>query len=114
MASLRAATAAWRLARRVAGLAARARSIDAIEVLSPQPIAIQPEFVEVIPGIDAGVVAVGKLRLDRIAADRLDTDDLNVLFADLQDFLPRAVTAHLCGRAIDPQQLVRQLVPCAV
>ena len=68
---------------------------------------LRAEEVEVVPRVDAGVVAVGEARQHRIVADRLDRSDLDVALAGLQHLLPRAVALHLGRRRIDAHQLER-------
>ena len=59
-------------------------------------------------------MAVGKHQYYGIVAHRLDALDLDILLAELQDFLARAVSAHLGRGGIHPQKLVGQFKPCAV
>src|SRR5690606_18023136 len=49
-----------------------------------------------------------------IGADGLDARDIHVLLADLQHFLPRAVSPHFRRGRINPQVLDRQPVSGAV
>src|SRR5260221_6688215 len=61
-----------------------ARGLEPGEVLLPHAVLVLAQKVEIVPGIDAGAVAVGKARLHRVRADRLECADLDVLPADLQ------------------------------
>lgn len=93
-----AATATMRLCdrrRRVCRVAAGALGLQAVQIGLPEFIVMQPEVVEHVPGIETTIVAVGKNRLDRIVADRIDTFDGNIPFADLQGFLARSMAACL-------------------
>src|SRR5690606_12601384 len=99
---------------RTTGFAAAAGLRQALQVLLPHGFAVGADFVEIVPGIDAGGVPIGEARLDGIAAHGLDGDDVHVLLAHLQHFLPRAVTAHFGRGAVDPQELERQLERGAV
>jgi len=70
--------------------------------------------VQVFPGIDAGIVTVGKGEVDAVQTDRLGGIDQHVALADLQHFLAGAVAAHFGGRRIDAQEFERQLETRAV
>jgi hypothetical protein len=56
--------------------------------LRPELVLILSELVEILPGIDPGIVPVGELRLHRIGADRLERADLDVTLSGLQNLLP--------------------------
>ena len=71
-----------------------------VEIALPQLVLPLAEVVEVVPRIDAGVVAVGERRTDRVVADGFDLRDRDVALADLQHLLARAVAAHFRRRRI--------------
>src|SRR5690606_25596597 len=79
-----------------------------VEVALPVLLLMGAEFVEIIPRIEAGGVAVVEHQLDGVVADRADVDDVDVLLAGLQHPLPGTVTTHLGRRRIDAQVLAGQ------
>src|SRR5262249_30479639 len=85
-----------------------ARRRHPVEIALPQLVLPQTEIVEVVPRVDASVVAVGDRRTDCVAAHGLDFLDRDVPLADLQHFLPRPMAADLGRRRIDAQEFVRQ------
>ena len=100
-------------ARRSGGRAAHGRvAVDAflgepLLVLLPELGLLRAEEVQVVPREDAGLVAVGETRQDRVVADRLERRDLDLALARLQDLLPRPVALHFRRRRIDAHQLER-------
>src|SRR2546430_7339058 len=57
---------------------------------------------------------VGEMRLHRVAADRLEGQDVDILLAGLQDFLARSVATHFSRRGVHAQEFVGQLETAAV
>src|SRR5215471_11931279 len=80
------------------GLAARSSGVKPLEIALPQLILPCTEIVKIIPGVNARVVPVGKLRPDRVVAHRLDLGDGHFALARLQSLLAGAVAAHLGRR----------------
>src|SRR5512138_3861065 len=91
------------------GVARSAGRLHAPEVVLPQRCLVDAEVVQVLPRIDAGVVAVRKEQIDAVKTDRLGGIDQHLTLADLQHFLPGSVAAHFGRRRIDAQELERQL-----
>src|SRR6185295_9076563 len=89
------------------GVAVDAFLGEALLVLPPELVLLRAEEVEVVPREDAGVVAVGEARQDRVVADRLERRDLDVALAGLQDLLARPVALDLRRRRVDAHQLER-------
>src|SRR5471030_964243 len=80
------------------GVAIEAGRGQALEVLREQLVLLRAQAIEVVPGEQAGVVAVGERRLDGVVAHRVDLGDEDVALAGLQRLLPRAVALHLGRR----------------
>src|SRR5207245_3322455 len=76
-------------------LSASPGCLEPFEISPPERLAIRAQIVEIVPGVNAGAVPIGKMRLHGVAADRLQSQDVHVLLAGLQDFLSRSVAAHL-------------------
>jgi len=75
-------------------IAAGAGVVQAVEVILPALGLVGAQFVQVIPGIEAGVVAIVKNQLNRVATYRFDGGNPDIDLACLQGFLAAAVTAH--------------------
>src|SRR6185437_14813811 len=88
--------------------------LDPCQVMGPLGFAVAAQLVEVLPGVEAGVVAVVEDQLHGVLADRLDGADADGLFTEHQGFLAGAVALHLGRGGIDTQVLERQLEPAAV
>jgi hypothetical protein len=84
------------------------------EVLAPILGLARTEFVEVIPGVQARIVAVVEHQLDGVIADRLDIADVDVLLAGLQHRLLGAVAAHFGRRRMHAQVFAGQFEALAV
>src|SRR5690554_7849418 len=69
---------------------------------------------EVVPAVEAAVVAVVEVQLEGVAAGLGDVLEADELLADLKGFLAAAVAAHLGGGGEDPQVLHRQPITLAV
>src|SRR5439155_24897450 len=52
------------------GFAARAGCLEPLEISLPERLTIRAQVVEVVPGINAGAMPVGKMRLQRLYATR--------------------------------------------
>jgi hypothetical protein len=92
---------------RARGVAVRAGGGQPLFVALPQLGLVGAQVVQVGPGEDAGVVAVGEARLHRVVADGRHLVDADVALAGLQHFLPRSVTLHLGRRRVHAHQLER-------
>src|SRR5579871_3269165 len=86
----------------------------ALQVAGPVRRLLAPELVQVLPGVQAGVVAVVEDQLDRVLADRVHRADVHVLLAQHERLLPRTVALHLGRGGVHPQVLERQLEAAAV
>src|SRR5690606_31655658 len=95
-------------------VAAGTRRLEPGQVLLPQRLLVLAQPVQVVPSVDAGVVAVAELRLDCVVADRLDRVDADVGLSGLQRLLAGAVAAHLGRRRMNAQELERQPEQLAV
>src|SRR5574344_1938559 len=67
-----------------------------VQVLLPQRVLLRAQLVQVIPGEDAGAVAIAERWLDGVVAHRLQRGDFYQTLAGLQSFLAGAV-AHDFG-----------------
>lgn len=67
-------------------------------VVVPELALVGAQMVEIVPGEQAALVAIGKHRLDRVIANRLQFDNVDLALAGLQDFLPRSVALHFGRR----------------
>src|SRR3569833_2855906 len=103
----------------IVSFARRARGHDAgrgltCQVLAPVRFLVAAQLVQVLPGVQAGVVPVIEHQLDRILPDRLDDPDTDSLLSKHQLFLARSVALHFRGRRMDTQVLEWQLETTAV
>src|SRR6478735_8846604 len=80
----------WRIAP---ALAREAGGFQALQVILPQLGLVGAEPVQVIPRIDAGVMRVGKMRLHRVIADRVQRGDQHLALAGLQRLLSCTMAA---------------------
>src|ERR1700676_5304785 len=92
----------------LARIAARAGDIELFEVLVPHRLLPRPELVEIVPGVDAGLVSVREPGTNRVVPDRFDLRNGDLAFADLQRFLAGTVAAYFGGRRIDSEEFVRK------
>src|SRR5450759_487090 len=88
---------------------ARSGLLHALQVTGPVAGLILSKVIEIVPGIEPGIVPVRKFELDGIRADRLDRLDRDVLLADLEHFLPWPVAAHFRRRRKDAQVFASEL-----
>ena len=58
------------------------------QVVVPQAFPVRAEPVQLLPGVQAGVVSVVEAQAHRVVAHRLDGADPDPLLPDLQDVLP--------------------------
>src|SRR5438876_10408248 len=77
------------------GIAARTGRGEPRQISLPQLVLPLAQIVQIVPGVDAGVVTVGELRPDGVVADRLEFRDRDFALADLQRFLAGPVPAHI-------------------
>ena len=94
-------------------LAAEAR-LERGEIVAPALVVLAAELVEIVPGIDAGVVQIVEDDAHGVIADRLDGDDADMGAPGDQRLLAGAVALHLGRRAFDAQIFRRQAKPRAV
>src|SRR4030095_10788614 len=87
---------------------------EPVEIPLPQILLPHAEIVQIVPGINPGVVTVRKSRTQRIVAHRLDVGDRYIALADLQGFLSRPMAAHFGRRRIDAQEFVWKAKRAAV
>ena len=79
------------------------RGLELVQIFLPQGFLIHSQHVQRIPGVDSGVVVIIKVQLDCVVAYLLNAINVDVLFADLQFFLPGTVALDFCRRGIHPQ-----------
>src|SRR5580693_8992183 len=96
------------------GVPRRMGLLQACKVIGPQFVPVPAQVVEIVPGIDAGVVAVGEAWLHSVIADRFESADLDAALAGLQHFLPRPMPAYFGGGRMHSQELESQFVAGAV
>src|SRR5690606_11472252 len=80
--------------------------VQPVQILLPQSVLILPEPVEVVPAVQAAVVAIVEHQLERIVAGGLKAHQGNILLAGLQNRLTMAL--HLRRGRMHPQKLRRQ------
>ena len=70
---------------------------QALQVVRPVFFHVRAEFVQRVPGIDAGIMAVVEMQADGVVTDLLDLVDIHVFLADLENLFPRPVSLHFRG-----------------
>src|SRR5204863_2590509 len=95
-------------------LAAQAASGEGGEVGGPALIVFDAELVQVIPGIDPGVVQVVELDPDRVIADRLHFENADMGALGDDDLFAGPMPLDLGRGALDPQILGRKAESLAV
>ena len=90
------------------------RGVEPSQVLVPHQLVPRPELVEIVPGVDTGLVPIREFGADCVMSYRLDLRNGDLALANLQRFLAGAVAAHLGGWRIDPEEFVGELKTCAV
>src|SRR5471032_2916594 len=88
-----------------AGVALETGGAQAVEVVLPEFGLLGAQLVQVGPGVQAGVVAVGEGRLHRVVADRVQRGNADFALAHLQNFLALSVAAHFGRWRVHAQQL---------
>src|SRR5688572_11726820 len=76
---------------------------EARQILLPLLIALCAELAQIAPRIQPGVMTVVEHELDRVLPDGLDRADADVVFAELQGFLTRAVATNFGRRRVHAQ-----------
>ena len=74
-----------------------ARGVELLKVVLPALLLLASQLVQIVPGIDAGIVTIVENQLQGVVADRFYFPDSELDLAYLQYFMPRTVAAHLCG-----------------
>ncbi len=75
-------------------VALNTRGPQSLGVVFPQLFLLRAEEVQVVPRIDAGVMAVGKARLNGVIADWLQTSQVHQTFARLKGLLSWPMPRH--------------------
>ena len=83
-------------------------------VIGPQLGLAVTQEVQVVPGEDAGAVAIGERGLDGVVAHRRQIQDADLALAGLQRFLAGPVALHLGRRRVHAHQLERNAERSAV
>src|SRR5580658_5334513 len=78
------------------------------EVRRPPLVVLQPEFAQVVPGENAGVMPIVEYQPHRVLPDRLDRANPNLLLPAQISPLSGTVALHLGGWAFDAEILGRQ------
>src|SRR5690606_9730726 len=89
-------------------VAAAARTVELVEVFLPGVFAVVPEMTQILPAVNAGVVAVVEMQVQGVVAGRLDMRDLYVFLAVLKLFLAGAVAPHFGAGRLDAQVFAGQ------
>src|SRR5436309_2159226 len=89
-------------------IAARTGRGEPRQISLPQLVLPLAQIVQIVPGVDAGVVTVGELRPDGVVADRLEFRDRDFALADLQRFLAGPVPAHIRRGRVNAEEFVGQ------
>src|SRR5690606_8253456 len=84
---------------------ALARLFESLEIPGPVPLAVPAQLVQYRPGVEARSVPIVEDDPDRVAADRLDPGDADVLLAHDEDALAGRMPLHLGRRRVDPEIL---------
>src|SRR5450759_3862931 len=93
---------------------ARSGLLHSLQIAGPVAGLILSKVIEIVPGIEPGIVTIRKFELDGIRANRLDSLDRDVLLANLEHFLPRPMAAHFRRRRKDAQVFAGELKVLAV
>src|SRR5690348_11908658 len=89
-------------------LATEATRGERCEVGGPALLLLDPKLIEIIPGIDPGIVQVVELDADGVIADRFKIDDADLRALRNDDFLARPVALDFGRGAFDTQIFGRQ------
>jgi len=87
---------------------------QARQIVGPELLSVRAESADLLPRIQAGIVAVVEVQSNRIVPDRFYTYDTYIFLADLQDFLAGPVASNLGGRRVHAQKFRTQLAPIVV
>ena len=87
----------------------RPRDGERIQIGGPAAILFLPEFAQIIPGENAGVMQVVEHQPDGVVPDRLDADDADMAPPGHRLLLPRIMALDLGAWAFDAQD-IRQAV----
>ena len=75
----------------------------------PVVVHVAPQFVQVLPVVEPGIVAVIEYEPHGVVPDRVDPREHDPVLAGLQGFLPGAVPTDLRAGRMDPQVFERVL-----
>src|SRR5436190_9235312 len=81
---------------------------ETVDIALPELVLARAEIVEVIPRVNAGLVAVGECWTKRVVAYGLDVCNRDIALAGLQCLLSGPVAAHFGGRRIDTKEFIRK------
>lgn len=85
-----------------------------LQVVLPMGIGVLCQVVQVVPVVQAAVVAVGKSEFEGVLACGLDVGQADFSFACLQFFLAVSVTAHFGAGRVNAQQFGTDAVIVAI
>lgn len=74
-----------------------ARVFQCFQVIRPVLFVFGTKFVQVLPAVDTGIMAVRKNDLDGVVTLWLEIEELDFFFTVLQDSLTGSVSLDLCG-----------------
>src|SRR4051794_10019147 len=80
-------------------LAAEALRFEGGEVVAPAPVVLDSEPVQILPGVDAGIVQIVEFDAHRVIADRLQIENADMGALGDDALLAGTVPLHLCRRA---------------
>src|SRR5690606_7451803 len=89
-------------------IARGAGRLQAGQIVVPPLLLVSSQVIEDFPGIDAGVVSVGKAGPHGIVPDGFQRFDIDLALAGLQNLLADAVPAHFGRWAVDAEQFEGQ------
>src|SRR5271163_4450175 len=95
-------------------IAAEAALLQLAEIGRPAARLLLAELVEILPGIDPGIVQIVEADPHRVVADRLERQDADLAAPGDDGLLARPMALDLGRRAFDAQILGRQDEPAAV
>jgi hypothetical protein len=82
--------------------------------LAPSLVVLDPELMEIIPGINPGVVEIVEGDTDSVITDRFEPDDPDMGAAMHQCLLSWTMPLHLGRGALDPKILGPETKPASV
>ena len=86
-------------------VAAESPGLKLRQVIFPEDVLVLAQLVEIVPGIDAGTVAIAEDRADGVIAHLLDLGDQDFTLAILQHGLVGRMALHLGRGRVDAQEL---------